>query len=52
MTADAKLEHLIDQVAALPEVERVELLQTLLEMDRRYPEPYHLDDDERAALAR
>ena len=52
MTTREKIESLIQQTAELPEEAQAELFQTLAEMRGQYFGIYHLDDDERAALAK
>jgi len=52
MTAKEELQSLIRRAAELPADARVELLQSLLEMDPQYQDIHHVDDDERAALTR
>jgi hypothetical protein len=52
MTTQEKVESLIRQAAELPEEAQTELVQSLVEMRSQHLGIYHLDDDERAALAR
>ena len=52
MASKHPLQNLIQRVAALPEDEQAELLQSLVEMRANDLGVYELDDDERAALAR
>lgn len=52
MTMQRKVESLIRQVEELPEEAQAELVQSLVEMRAPQAGIYHLDDDERAALAR
>jgi uncharacterized protein (UPF0128 family) len=52
MTTQEKIESLIQQAAELPEEAQAELVHSLVEMRSQYLGIYHLDDDDRAALAR
>jgi hypothetical protein len=52
MTTREKVESLIEQVVELPEDAQVELVDSLLELRAERLGIYHLDDDEREALAR
>jgi hypothetical protein len=52
MTTQAKVEALIRQAAELPDEAQAELVRSLVEMRMQHLGIYHLDDDERAALAR
>ena len=52
MTTQAKVESLIRQAAELPDEAQAELVQSLVEMRSQHLGIYHLDDEERAALAR
>jgi len=52
MTTKDQLQSLIRRAAELSAEERAALLQSLVEMDPQYQDIYHVDDDERAALAR
>jgi hypothetical protein len=52
MTTREKVESLIEQVVELPEDAQVELVDSLLEIRAERLGIYHLDDDEREALAR
>lgn len=52
MTTQQKVESLIEQAAELPDEAQVELVQSLVEMRSQHLGIYHLDEDERAALAR
>jgi len=52
MTTEQKVQSLIRQVAALPEEAQSEVVQSLIEMHAEQLGVYHVDDDERAALAR
>ena len=52
MTTQQKVESLIRQATELPAEAQAELLQSLVEMRAQHLGIYHLDDDERAALAR
>jgi hypothetical protein len=52
MTTQEKVERLIAQVAALPDEAQAEILQSLVEMRAEQFGIYHLDDDDRTALAR
>lgn len=51
MTIAEKLEALIQQAAELPDEAQAELVQSLVEMRSQHLGIYHLDDEERAALA-
>jgi hypothetical protein len=51
MTTQAKVESLIRQAAELPDEAQAELVQSLVEMRSEHLGIYHLDDEERAALA-
>jgi hypothetical protein len=52
MTAQEKVEALIRQAAELPEDAQAELVESLVEMRAEHLGIYHVDDDEREALAR
>ena len=52
MTTQAKVEALIRQAAELPEEAQAELVQSLIEIRSQHLGVYHLDDDDRASLAR
>jgi hypothetical protein len=52
MTTQEKVESLIQQAAELPEEAQAELVHSLVEMRSQHLGIYHLDEDERAALAR
>jgi hypothetical protein len=52
MTTQQKVQSLIQQVAALPEKAQAEFMDSLIEMHAEQLGIYHLDDDEREALAR
>jgi hypothetical protein len=52
MTTQEIMESLIDQVAELPEEAQAELVQSLVEMRSGHLGVYHLDDEERAVIAR
>jgi hypothetical protein len=52
MTTQAKVELLIRQAVELPDEAQAELVQSLVEIRSQHLGIYHLDDDERAALAR
>lgn len=52
MTIQEKVEALIQEASELPEEAQVELVQSLVDMRSQNLGVYHLDDQERAALAR
>jgi hypothetical protein len=52
MTTDEKVEALIRQVTELPDEAQTELIETLVEIHSEHLSVYHLDEEERAALAR
>ncbi len=52
MTTQEKVESLIRQAADLPDEAQAELVQSLVELRSQHLGIYHLDDEERAALAR
>jgi hypothetical protein len=52
MTIQEKVESLILQASELPEEAQAELVQSLVEMRSQNLGIYHLDDDDRAVLAR
>ncbi len=52
MTTQQKVESLIRQAAELPDEAQAELVQSLADMRAQHLGIYHLDDEERAALAR
>ena len=52
MTTQETVEALIEQAAELPEEAQAELVHSLVEMRSQNLGIYHLDDEERAALAR
>lgn len=52
MTTREKVEALIDQVVGLPDYAQAEFVETLLDMRAQQIGIYHVDDDEREALAR
>ena len=52
MTPQATVESLIRQTAGLPDEAQAELVQSLVEMRSQHLGIYHLDDEERVALAR
>jgi hypothetical protein len=51
MTTEEKIEALIQQAAELPDEAQAELVQSLVDMRYQHLGIYHLDDDERTALA-
>jgi hypothetical protein len=51
MTTQQKVESLIRQAAELPDDAQAELVQSLVEMRSQQLGIYHLDEDERRALA-
>ena len=51
-TTQEKVESLIRETSELPEEAQAELVQSLVEMRSQHLGIYHLDGDERAALAR
>ena len=51
MTTQEKVEALIEQAAELPEEAQAELVHSLVEMRSQHLGIYHLDEEERAALA-
>ncbi|HTV31159.1 MAG TPA: hypothetical protein VMF32_25725 [Xanthobacteraceae bacterium] len=52
MTTREKVEALIEQVSELPDDAQAEFVDSLLDMRAEQLGIYHLDDDEREALAR
>ena len=52
MRTQEKVESLIRQAAELPDEAQAELVQSLVEMRSQHLGIYHLNDDERDALAR
>lgn len=52
MTTREKVEALLEQVVALPDYAQAELMNSLLDIRAQQLGIYHLDDDEREALAR
>ena len=52
MTTQSKVESLIRQAVELPDEAQAELVQSLVEIRSQHLGIYHLDDDERTALAR
>jgi hypothetical protein len=52
MTTQQKVESLIREVSELPDDAQEELVQSLVEIRAEHLGIYHVDDDERAALAR
>jgi hypothetical protein len=52
MTTREKVEALVDQVVELPDYAQAELVEVLLDMRAQQSGIYHIDDDEREALAR
>jgi hypothetical protein len=52
MTTHEKVQALIEQVADLPEYAQREVVESLLDMRAQHLGIYHLDDDEREAIAR
>jgi hypothetical protein len=52
MTTREKVESLFEQVVELPDEAQAELVESLLEMRAQQLGIYHLDDDDRASLAR
>jgi hypothetical protein len=52
MTTREKVEALIEQVSELPDAVQAEFVDSLLEMRAEQVGIYHLDDNEREALAR
>ena len=52
MTTREKVESLIEQVGRLPDDAQAALVESLLEIRAQQLGIYHLDDDERGALAR
>jgi hypothetical protein len=52
MATREKVESLFEQVVELPDEAQAELVESLLEMRAQQLGIYHLDDDDRASLAR
>jgi hypothetical protein len=52
MTTREKVESLFGQVVELPDEAQAELVQSLIDMRAQQLGIYHLDDDDRASLAR
>ena len=52
MTTQAKVESLIRQAAELPDEAQAELVLSLADMRAQHLGVYHLDGEERAAMAR
>jgi hypothetical protein len=52
MTTREKLESLIDQVIDLPKDAQAEFVESLFAIQSQHLGIYHLDDDQREALAR
>lgn len=52
MNTHEKVESLFEQVVELPDEAQAELVESLLEMRAQQLGIYHLDDDDRASLAR
>jgi hypothetical protein len=52
MTSQEKVDALIQQVSELPEEAQAELVQSLVDMRFQNLGIYHLDDEERTAIAR
>ena len=52
MTSQEKVEALIQQAAELPDEAQAELVESLVEMRSQHLGIYHLNDEEREALAR
>jgi hypothetical protein len=52
MTTQEKIEALVRQVAELSDEAQAELVQSLVEMRSQHLGIYHLNDEEREALAR
>ena len=52
MTTQQKVESLIREVSELPDEAQEEIVQSLVEIRAEHLGIYHVDDDERAALAR
>jgi len=52
MTTQEKVESLIREAADLPEEAQAELVHSLVEMRSQRLGVYHLDEDDRSALAR
>ena len=52
MTTQEKVELLIQQAAELPDEAQAELVESLVEMRSQHLGIYHLNDEEREALAR
>ena len=46
------LQKYLQQIPAWPKQAQDELLRSMVEIERRYSERYHVDDEERAALER
>ncbi len=52
MTTREKVESLFEQVADLPDEAQAELVESLIDLRFQHLGVYHLDDDDRASLAR
>jgi hypothetical protein len=52
MTIQEQVQSLFQQAAEPPDEAQADLVQSLVEMRSQYLGVYHLDDDERAAIAR
>jgi hypothetical protein len=52
MTTQEKIEALIQEAAELPDEAQAELVESLVEMRSQHLGIYHLNDEEREALAR
>jgi hypothetical protein len=52
MTTREKVERLIEQAVELPDEAQAELVESLIEMRSAHLGIYHVDEDEREALAR
>lgn len=52
MTTREKVESLFEQVVELPDEAQAELVESLIDMRAQQLGIYHLDDDDRASLAR
>jgi hypothetical protein len=46
------LQKYLERIPAWPKQAQNELVRSMAEIEHRYSEPYHVDDDERAALER
>ena len=52
MTTREKVESLFEQVVDLPDEAQAELVESLVDLRAQHLGIYHLDDDDRASLAR